>query len=100
MPAQSEDPALETSMITSAWLSSEAGHIAAACIQRRRLVLTGRWYCSSIDYQPRLMPGAPFGTRAAHVVQLGTVTVAHVQNQVANDAGEVRGRLSRPASTT
>ena len=41
--------------------------------------------------KPGLMLGAPFRTGAAHVMQLGPITIAHVHNQVANDGGEVGG---------
>ena len=40
------------------------------------------------------MLGAAFRAWAAHVVQLGPVTVAYVHNQVVNDAGEVGDGLS------
>src|SRR5262249_9416243 len=47
-----------------------------------------------IDSLPaELMLCAPFGAGAAHVVQLGPVAIAYVQNQVVNDAGEVGDRL-------
>ena len=41
------------------------------------------------------MLGAPFRAGAAHVVHFWPVAVAYVQDQVANDAGEVRDRLRR-----
>ena len=46
------------------------------------------------------MLGTPFRAWATHVVQLGPVAIAHIHNQVVNDAGEVGDRLSRLASKT
>src|SRR5216684_7331177 len=43
------------------------------------------------------MLSVPFRTRATHVVHFWPVAVAYVQDQIANDAGEVRERLRRLA---
>jgi len=53
-----------------------------------------------IESWPRLMLSAPFRTGATHVVQFGPVAIAHVHNQVVNDAGEFGDCLGRLAGKT
>jgi hypothetical protein len=72
-------------------LSGGVSRVATAHIHRRQLVLPGRRYGFIIESWPGLMLGAPFRAGATHVVQLGPVAVAHVHDQVVNDAGEVGG---------
>jgi hypothetical protein len=57
----------------------------------RQLVLRGRPYGFRIEPKTGLMLGAPFRAGTTHVVQLRPLAVAHVLDQVVNDAGEVGG---------
>src|SRR5882757_4927562 len=70
-------------------LSGGVSRVATAYIHRRQLVLPRRRHGVRIESWPGLMLGAPSRARATHVVQLGPVAVAHVHDQVVNDAGEV-----------
>jgi hypothetical protein len=59
---------------------------AAKCFPRRDLYVE-RHAAVSRDLSRQLRPGA------AHLVQAGPVAVAHIPDQIADDACEVRGAL-------
>jgi hypothetical protein len=76
-------------------LSGAVSRVTTEQRPRRKLVPSTGF---RIDFQPRLMLGAPFRARATHVVQLGTVGIAYVHHQVVNDARKVGDCPSRFAS--
>jgi phosphoserine phosphatase len=80
--------------------SGSVSRITTAYMHRRQLALPVGRYSFRIESPPTLMLGAPFRAGATHVVQPGSIAVAHVHNQVVNDIGEVGDKLSRLTSKT